>query len=182
MQRAKQRASKQFVLRCLESNCQWVSTRCERRGRDLKFLSDHSLLLTDGNQPTPDQTMLNSDHSHCGISDDRKHRVMTTAFKYNKLLSYLGWDESTPESGVQIVHKWLRNRQLIWWKIKRINIGVFWTSLHLRMLFYMLVSLEMVNFVVFLTLLLLGEPTRHHMGRIYFTNIDYTNYTLLIMC
>lgn len=46
----------------------------KRRGRDLKFLSDHWQLLTDGNQPTPDQTMLKSDHSHRGFGDDRKHR------------------------------------------------------------------------------------------------------------
>lgn len=45
------------------------------------------------------------------------------------------------------------------------------------------VSVEMVkHYVVFLTLLLRREPTGSRMGRIYFTNIDYTNYTLLIMC
>lgn len=107
--------------------------------------------------------MLNSDHSHCGTSDDRKRRVMTTAFKYNKLLSYLGWDESTQDSkSVNCAtkkKKRLRNRQLIWWKIKRINTGVFLTSAHLRMLFSMHVSMEIVKpYVVFLTLLLLREP------------------------
>lgn len=91
-------------------------------------------------------------------SDDRKHRVMTTAFKYNTLLFYLGEDESAQDSGEWIVHKWLRNRELIWWKIKRINAGVFWTAVHLWTLFSMHISGEMVKHVVFLTLLFHEEP------------------------
>lgn len=58
------------------------------RGRNFEFLSDHLLLLADGNQPH--QKMVNPDHSL--TSDDRKPIVMTT--------SNLGQDKSTQDSRV----------------------------------------------------------------------------------
>lgn len=51
---------------------------------NFKFLSDHSLLVADGRQPAPDQTMLGSDCSHSGVSHDGEHISMTATFKYKK--------------------------------------------------------------------------------------------------
>lgn len=148
MPRVKLHVSKQFVLRCLESICPWISSRCERQGKDLKFPSDHLLLLTDGNQPAADQTMLDSDHSHCGTGGVRKHRVMMSAFKYTKLfvLFKIRWKCGGQQS-VCCAQK-IKKHIVDYMKNKE------------ECTFSMCPSMEIVkHYVVFLTLLLLGEPT-----------------------
>lgn len=52
---------------------------------NFKFLSDHTLLVADGRQPEPDQTMLDSERSLSGISHDGENISMTATFKYKKL-------------------------------------------------------------------------------------------------
>lgn len=107
--------------------------------------------------------------------NDRKHWVTKTAFKYNKLLSYLGKDESTQDSGGKIIYKWLRNTR----RIKLINAWALCTAV--RLLYYFKhVSVEMVKHYVVPYLVIAQGTHRSHMEWIYFTYIDYTNYTLLI--
>lgn len=150
-QRLKLPACNHFALRCMEPNCQWISTGCQGRGRDLTFLSDHALLLTDGNQPTPDQTMLHSDHSHCGVSGGRKRRVMTTAYKYDRLLSYLGWDESAQDSGSVNCELMIKKQTA--------DLSLFNFSSSENVIFSHVIVGMAQHHLVFLTLLLCGEPS-----------------------
>lgn len=61
-----------------------ASELTEEEEENFKFLSDHSLLVADGRQPAPDQTMLHSDGSLSGVSHDGVHISMTATFKYKK--------------------------------------------------------------------------------------------------
>lgn len=74
--------------RCKQTICASViqsgtaSELTVEKKENFKFLSDHSLLVADGRQPAPDQTMLDS---HSGVSHDGERNSMTATFKYKKL-------------------------------------------------------------------------------------------------
>lgn len=60
---------------------------------------------------------------------------------------------------------------------KQNNTGVFETSVHPRVLFSISVGMETVKALYCFSFPVIAQGARrHHTGRIYSTNIDYTNY------